>query len=316
MTSAGEPEYTRDELIAELGISTEYAEKMWNAFGFARQNTDEKVFTAAEVEALRFFAHSDETIPQAAQVPVARAIGQTMSRLADWQAEQLIEFDKNPEIPWTRDQMALALGLIQQMIWRRHLSAALERDIAHPHDESQELVVGFVDIVGYTSLSRRIGMAELEILLEIFEDQTHEIIAKSGGTVIKTLGDAVMFTFTEASGAAEAALAIHRLSEDDRIPSLRVGLARGHILTRLGDVFGEPVNIAARLCGSARPGTTLVDQAVADELADTPSVHLRPIPTLSVRGYRRLKARVLTANRYNRSDSAGSENTDAGPTVP
>ncbi|MAU81365.1 adenylate/guanylate cyclase domain-containing protein [Gordonia sp. Z-3] len=294
----GEPRYTRDELVAELGLSAEYAEKIWNAFGFARTSTPDKIFTEADLDALRLFADSEDTMPQTAQVATARAIGQTMARLADWQADQLREFDRDPDVPFTIDQMSAALGQVQQLIWRRHLALALDHGVELESDESHDLVVGFADIVGYTSLSRRIALDELEQLLESFEENAFEIVVANGGHVIKTLGDAVMFTAHHPSEAAVIAIAIHRLSESDEIPPLRVGLARGRVLSRLGDVFGEPVNIAARLAGSARPGTILVDDAVATGLAEDERFYLRSIPSLNVRGYRRLKARTLEVNKY------------------
>ncbi|NDZ95361.1 adenylate/guanylate cyclase domain-containing protein [Streptomyces sp. SID6673] len=289
--------YTRDELIAELGLSPEYAEKVWNAFGFARRSTPDKIFSDADVAALRLFADSESTMPQEAQVATARAIGQTMSRLADWQADQLRELDRNPDAPWSINQMAGALGQIQQLIWRRHLALALERDVERDTDERLDLVVGFADIVGYTSLSRRIALEELEELLESFEEDTFEIVATNGGHVVKTLGDAVMFTCHDPASAAAIAIALHELSTGERIPPLRAGMARGRVLSRLGDVFGEPVNIAARLAGSAHPGTTLVDEALGDSLSDDDRFYLKSVPTLSVRGYKRLRARALELNR-------------------
>lgn len=300
----GEPRYSRDELIAELGVSPEYAERLWNAFGFAHRTTTDKIFTADEVDALRLFASSEETLPEQAQIATARAIGQTMSRLTEWQADQILDLDRNPDVPWTREQMIGAIDVIQRLIRRRHLKIALERDVARDSDEKHDLVVGFADIVGYTSLSRRIGMGELEDLLENFEERTFDIVTDRGGHVIKTLGDAVMFSFDDSAEAAAAALAIQRLSDDGPIPPLRVGLARGAVLSRLGDLFGEPVNIAARLCGSARPGTVLVDEALAADLTDAEPFHLRSISPLSVRGYRKLRAKVLDANKYYEGDPA------------
>ncbi|GAC50367.1 adenylate/guanylate cyclase domain-containing protein [Gordonia aichiensis] len=298
-----DPRYTRDELVEALHLSPAYAEKVWNAFGFARQSTPDKIFTEDEVKALGLFADSEHTMPETAQVATARAIGQTMSRLAEWQADQLTELERNPDVPWTREQMANALGVIQQLIWRRHLDMAMTRDETRESDERMELVVGFADIVGYTSLSRRTPLDELEILLETFEDRTFDVVAEHGGHVVKTLGDGVMFTFSSSIAAARAAIAIHELSDDDPVPPLRVGLARGAVLARLGDVFGEPVNIAARLCGSARPGTTLVSEPVADDLTDDERFYLRSISPLSVRGYRRLRAKTLEANKYYKPES-------------
>lgn len=296
-SSSDELIYSRDELIAELGISEEYAEKIWNAFGFARLTGTEKIFTQAEVDALRLYDESERTMPQDAQIATARAIGQTMARLADWQADQIREFDRNPDVPWSIEQMSNALGQVQALIWRRHLVQALDQQVARDTDERLDLVVGFVDIVGYTSLSRRIALDELERLLESFEEQTFEVVHEHGGHVVKTLGDAVLFNFADPGSAAVAGLEIQALSADEKIPSMRVGLARGPVLRRLGDVFGEPVNIAARLTGSAYPGTVLVDDDMSATLADDDRFYLKPVPTLSVRGYRRLKAKALEANR-------------------
>ena len=290
-------EYTRDELIANLGIPSEHAEKIWNAFGFPRRRIDTKIFSRKDLEALRIFSGSEDVMEMAAQVSTARSIGQSMARLAEWQADQLVELDADPDVPWSVPQMADALEKIQQFVWRRHLMLALERRTASEASESLHSVVGFADIVGYTSLSRRIGLAELQSLLDAFEERTDEIITELDGSVVKTLGDAVMFTFHEPAAAAMAAVGIHRLSESQPIPELRAGLARGEVLTRLGDVFGEPVNIAARLCGSARPGTTLVDESVSNALRSDNRFYLKQIPTLSVRGYKRLRAFALEVDR-------------------
>lgn len=298
MTGARRPEFTRGELVSELGLSQEYAEKMWNAFGFARHQSPDKIFTADEVTALAMFADSEHTLPRNAQVAMARAIGQSMSRLADWEAEILTELERNPDVPWTLDQMAAALSAIQTLIWRRHLDQALERDEARESDERMELVVGFADIVGYTSMSRRTALADLEQLLESFEEETFGAVTRHGGRVVKTLGDGVMFTCSDSASAALTALDVQELGERKVIPQLRIGLARGQILSRVGDVFGEAVNISARLCESARPGTTLVSEPVADDLADDERFYVRSISPLSVRGYRRLRAKVLEANKY------------------
>ncbi len=296
-SAATEPRYTRDELIAELGIESDFAEKAWNAFGFVRRSTNDKVASESDVAALRMFAASSAAMPESTQIAMARAIGQTMSRLADWEADQLREIADDPDIPWSLEQMSAALGQVQQLIWRRHMALALERHADHSADEQFDLIVGFADIVGYTSLSRRIDLADLEALLGSFEDDTFDVVVDHGGRVVKTLGDAVMFTFEDAHAAAAAAIRIHELSENDHVPPLRVGLARGPVLTRLGDVFGEPVNIASRLASSARPGTTLIDDTIADEISADDRFYLKSMPSLRVRGYKHLKARVLESHR-------------------
>jgi adenylate cyclase len=185
---------------------------------------------------------------------------------------------------------------VQILIWRRHLSAALQNALSMSEGENRTMAIGFVDIVGYTSLSRKIGMEELDDLLETFETNAFEVVNSRGGHVVKTLGDAVMFSTEDPVAGAEIAVALQHLSAEHGLPPLRVGVALGTVLTRLGDVFGEPVNIAARLTSSARPGTVLTDTTFANAVEDE-RFFFKSVGPLNVRGYKRLRARSLEPNR-------------------
>jgi adenylate cyclase len=225
-----------------------------------------------------------------------------MSRLAEWQAQNIAERMRGVE-NLDLAQMLQAVQRVQILIWRRHLAAALQNALSTNEGENRTLTVGFVDIVGYTSLSRKLGMDELDDLLESFETNAFEVVTSRGGHVVKTLGDAVMFTTEDPVAGAEIAIALQQLSADQALPPLRVGVALGTVLTRLGDVFGEPVNIAARLTSSARPGTVLTDTTFAAAVDDK-RFHFKSIGPLNVRGYRRLRARTLEENK--KVDSAAS----------
>ncbi|MCF8608777.1 adenylate/guanylate cyclase domain-containing protein [Gordonia sp. HY285] len=287
--------YSRDELVEALGIDPEYGEKIWTAFGFARQHSDAKLFSDADVAAFRLFARGAAQVDEAAQIATARTIGQSLARLADWQADQLTEFDQDPDVTWSINDMAKALNRIQQLVWRLHLEIALEGSrSSHTDHADWNTVIGFVDVVGYTSLSRQIDHHELNDLITAFEDRISAVVTRYDGQVIKTLGDGILFANPDPASSALTALDIADLSDEPPIPRLRIGLAHGEVLARLGDVFGEPVNIAARLCGSARPGKILIDENLADAIEDDDRVRLRSIPPLSVRGYRRLRAHALS----------------------
>ncbi|MGH8967208.1 MAG: adenylate/guanylate cyclase domain-containing protein, partial [Actinomycetes bacterium] len=58
-------------------------------------------------------------------------------------------------------------------------------------------------------------------------------------------------------------------------------------------VYGEVVNIAARLTAHARPGSVLADRELADALSDDPRFALRPLRSVAVRGYRHLHPWLL-----------------------
>jgi adenylate cyclase len=130
-------------------------------------------------------------------------------------------------------------------------------------------------------------------LIERFEALASDIVATSGGRVIKTIGDEVMFVADDVQTAAEIGT---RLAEevpgsavgpgdDETIPPLRVGMAYGAVVARLGDVYGEPVNLASRLTSIARPGSVLVDREFADAISEHPGWQARRVPPRPVRGY-------------------------------
>ena len=230
---------------------------------------------------------------------VTRMVGQSMSRLAEWQSRLLVELlAEHPEAVPDGDlaafigQLQPVLEQVQTHVWRRQLAAAAQRilstDGADPSSTAQ--AVGFVDLAGYTSLSRQIGVGELAGVLEEFESLTAGVIAEHSGRVVKTIGDEVLFVAGSAPAAAEIALTVQeRAAASDRLPPVRTGLALGEVLARFGDVYGPVVNIASRLTGLARVNSVLVDQQLASALAADRGYQLRRLrPT--VRGYHHLNA--------------------------
>ena len=138
-------------------------------------------------------------------------------------------------------------------------SAASVRDVV-----AHSMAVGFADLVGFTSLTRHVSEDELAALVDRFEGIAADTIAELGGRVVKTVGDEVMFTADDPAVGAEIAVTLaERIGRDQALPELRVGVACGTVLSRLGDVYGEPVNIASRLTSAARPGSVLVDRELA-----------------------------------------------------
>ncbi len=303
--------FSRDEMIEKLRVDPAFAVRLWSAFGFGDDPSDLPQFTADDEAALGVYVGTDRQLDPVAQLAAARVIGQSTARLAEWQAVHIRALAEDPDNELSRDELVDALQRIQELVWRRHLENYLRYEDRHTTEEADaegtEVVIGFADIVGYTSLTRRLGLHELEDLLETFESAAHQVVTGHDGQVIKTIGDAVMFTASTPADAAEIALRLHGLASDGALPTLRIGLASGIALNRMGDVYGEPVNIAARLAGVAREGATLIDENLADQLADEPEFHVGHTSSLSVRGYRRLRAHPLVRNKNAPSVRSANE---------
>jgi len=134
----------------------------------------------------------------------------------------------------------------------------------------------FSDMTGY---SRMMGKDE-ETTLALVEEMTGlmtSTIKEHRGNVLKFIGDAVLATFDSASDAVFCAIAVQRmLAERNRDKPtetqirIRIGIHIGDIVLKEGDVFGDGVNIAARLEPLAKPGGICVSQAVYDMVKAQP----------------------------------------------
>jgi class 3 adenylate cyclase len=252
---------------------------------------DARAFTDHDVEALcvvRSLVEDGVLDPHTA-VDVARSFGQTGSRLADWQVSTLARvltarglLDPSDgldagEIATVYHEAQRLLPAMEQLLvlaWRRHLAATISRAIADadagaadPTTASGVLTVGFADLVGFTRLTRRLPAGELARLVETFESVSSDVVAMTGARLVKTLGDEILFVSEDALQGAETALRLHEAHRGDAsIPELRIGLATGEVVSRMGDVFGTTVNTASRLTALAAPGRTWCDRATAEEL--------------------------------------------------
>ena len=299
----GQRKYTRLEVADAVGVSPDRTHRLWAAMGFASVGDEDVVFTDGDIEALRVWKVLLDTgaFDPGAEVSAARTIGQTVSRLAEWQVQEVLA--RVREANGTEQDVAQLAGVLlpvieglQTYVWRRHLAAAAGRLLSESPAEmsTQTMAVGFADIVGFTSTTRHANIQELSELLESFEENAAEAIAEFRGRVVKTVGDEVLFVADTARDAARIAI---RLADpnrtDDGLPTLRVGLAMGPVLSRFGDVYGSTVNVAARLTALARPGTILVDRTIAAQLEQDTEFRLRSRRPTAVRGFARLRSWAL-----------------------
>ncbi|WP_370187132.1 adenylate/guanylate cyclase domain-containing protein [Aeromicrobium sp.] len=300
------PTLTQREVADRAGMDLDLANSLWRYLGFPEVEDDRVAFTGADVEALRVTKRlidlgvlEEDRLPQ-----FVRSLGRTFARLADWQTRLLLgvlqtaEDGEQPPL----DVLAEVIPMVEEVqgyVWRRHLLATASRIALRDvrSETERQLVVGFVDIVGYTSRSRQMSPRALGAMVEWFERVVTELVVQHGGQVIKTIGDEALFTVDDPTEGALLALElVERAEADEQFPDVRVGLAHGPVLARLGDVFGSTVNIAARLTSVARPARVLVDADLA-ELLDHEEFRLRRTRRVSVKGYEHLEPWSLKRQR-------------------
>ncbi len=289
---------TRLQVAEAAGMPPERTQRLWRALGFPDVADDDPAFTDSDVEALGVLSALIDSgfVGPDTEASIARATGQALSRLADWQADMLADAlvrradaqgpGTSLDVVAAADVVLPLLASTQEYVWRRHLAANVDRLLSSgAPGERRELAVGFADLVGYTSRSRGMDGRELGAMIEAFEATAGDVIARSHGRVVKTVGDGVLYTAASAPDAVEIGLTLPDAWDADDRPSLRVGAAHGAVLTRLGDVYSPVVNLASRLTSLARPGTMLVDRALAEQLRGLPQYRVRPLRRVSVRGY-------------------------------
>jgi adenylate cyclase len=160
--------------------------------------------------------------------------------------------------------------------------------------ESVDLAVGFVDVVGWTSLSSRIDPQGLDSVLDAFESRIIEVTAPDPDVgLVKYLGDAVMLVAPEPTVLARALLDLTTPVPALEDAPLRAGLAAGATLLREGDYFGPAVNLAARLTDLARPWSVLAAEELVEELS--PAFEVRRIRPTRIRGIGLRRPLAVTA---------------------
>ncbi len=129
--------------------------------------------------------------------------------------------------------------------------------------------MGFVDMVAYTRRSSTMSGAALADLVQSFEMACRDVITTRGGRVVKTLGDAVLFVADDLLVAADIVCAmVDFLNSRPEILPVRASLVHGRVVSRSGDIFGPPVNLASRLVDIAPRGQILMDATSANQLRE------------------------------------------------
>lgn len=125
----------------------------------------------------------------------------------------------------------------------------------------------FTDIVGYTALMGKDEQQAFELLNK--NRQIHKpIIEQYNGRWIKELGDGVMASFNTVSDAVNAAIKIQEGCNAANEYKLRIGIHLGEVVFENDDVFGDGVNIAARIQAIASPGGIFISEAVYNNVSN------------------------------------------------
>src|SRR5262245_45262841 len=155
--------------------------------------------------------------------------------------------------------------------------------------QTTELAVLFADISGSTRLYDVLGDARAKALVDECIGAMRGIVRRYRGRVIKTIGDEVMCVLPDADSGLLAATEMQlRISTMPSISgvkrAIRVGFHAGPLIEDANDVFGDTVNLAARMVGLARASQILTTRATVTQLSRALQESTRKIGNVAVRG--------------------------------
>lgn len=295
-----EPRYTTSEIFERSPIDDERTSELWRSLGFPDPPEDEPFFTDADVQILGVLS---DMVQRGASdldllIGMTRVIGQSMARFAAAQAEIYTEREvgevhdtpdgthgaagvsngvdplDDPLLARTISEVLPTIPHILDYVWRRHMQAAARNRLLRSAAESstEEMAIGFADLVGFTALSQQISPQDLAGVVDRFEMHAYDTVARLGGRVIKMIGDEVMFAVDDPRKALLIALELSDVyRNDDELSEVRVGVSWGPVLEREGDCYGPVVNQASRIVNIAFAGTVVVSEELHEMFAEDPA---------------------------------------------
>jgi adenylate cyclase len=253
--------FTLEEAAERAGVDAATTRRLWRALGFADPRPGDRIAGQRDVDVLRL-AMEQTLTPDGIEnlVQQTRIMSAAVSRITElWVDQVRVSLDSgDPDlftavdaILWDQDRSMWMLGYMH----RRLFAAGLRRELASRSSGSgTERCAVFADLVGFTTLTERLGPLELSRLIGNFEAIAYDTVAEHGGRVVKTIGDEVLFACDDPASALDTAADLMRRADAQGLPPLRAGADHGAAVWFEGDLFGTTVNRAARLVAEAPPG--------------------------------------------------------------
>ncbi len=158
-----------------------------------------------------------------------------------------------------------------------------------PLGDSDDVAVLFADIAGSTKLYETLGDVQAKIMIDEALAAMRAITKRCQGRVVKTIGDELMCVFASAERGFLAATDMQ--NDVNNLPvvknakrMIRVGFHAGPVVEENGDVFGDTVNIAARMAGLAKGMQIMTTRRTVDALPPTLRDSTRAIAAVAVKG--------------------------------
>jgi adenylate cyclase len=248
----------------------------YQALGLPTSGEDEVAYGERDLDAARRMKRFlDAGVPPEGLIDMARVLGQALSRVAEASRFLMARSFLEPGASESEvaDQARLARPMVELMeptlayVYALQLVEQLRHEVADRSElpaGQREMTICFADIVGWTELSEEAEDERIGTVADRLGSLTTDLL-RPPVRVVKMIGDAAMLVSPEKGPLLDLALEMVDAAEaDPEFPQLRAGLASGLAISRWGDWYGRPVNLASRVCSRARPGSVLVTDSVME----------------------------------------------------
>ena len=149
----------------------------------------------------------------------------------------------------------------------------------------------FADLTGSTGVFESLGNVKATQAITRLTQWIGKVCQEHNGHVVKYLGDGVLILFLQSHDAIAAAIDLQRIHQkrilkwpDSLKMRLQIGMARGEIVRKNGDCYGDAVNVASRLSDLSGPDQILVNDKVISQLPENSFVRYRSMGKIPIRG--------------------------------
>ncbi|MDT5350014.1 MAG: adenylate cyclase [Mycobacterium sp.] len=310
------------EICESTGIELEVLQRLQRAIGLPRiHDPDAAVLPRADAEAVRHAkTFLDVGYDPEDAVAVMRMLVESLGHAAAMMREAALKTLLRPgyseiDLAQATEQLAeVAVPLLAPMmddLMRLELRHSVEMEAVNAAERAagtlpgaRPITVAFADLAGFTRLGEALPAEDLERVASRLADLAHDV-AIAPVRFVKSIGDAVMLVCSEPAPLLRAVLDLGVAAAND-LPAIRIGVASGSAVTRAGDWFGSPVNLASRVTAAARPGTVLVAESTRDLVGNGGNFEWFSI------GARRLKGLRAEVKLF-RVECGTSESPDLAP---
>ena len=276
--------FTFEEVAEAAGVDPDFLAALIRALGLPLPEEGEATLTEFDLEAARIVAGFRAVgVPDKALLEATRVLGQSLAQFVLATRTVLGEAffqegDNEYDVAtrWAAAARELNPHLERLVMYVLHAQqvAQLRQDVfdlsgSTPGARVQTMGVAFADLAGFTRLGEQVPAGELGRIAGRLTEMAVDV-ASPPVRLVKMIGDAAMLVSADAPALLRATLALVDAAdnEGEDFPQLRAGIAWGEALSRSGDVFGRPVNLASRLTERARPSSVLTTAEFREAAGD------------------------------------------------